>query len=95
MLTVIILLFAAILLFAYDLYIAGKEVVGSVQSEYKQTLQRYVSTRFVIKLDNGQFVDVQANRMGAFRKGNRVIVQEMTSLIFKRREYKFLRYSEQ
>ena len=95
LLTVIILLFVAILVFAYDPYIAGKEVVGSVQSEYKQTLQGYVTTRFVIKLDNGELVDIQGNRMGAFRKGKRVIVQEMTSLIFKRREYKFLRYSEQ
>ncbi len=95
LLTVIILLFVAILIFAYDPYIAGKEVLGSVQNEYKQTLQRYVSTRFVIKLDNGQLVDVQANRMGTFRKGKRVIVQEMTSLIFKRKEYQFLRYSEQ
>ncbi len=95
LLTVIILIFSAILLLVYDPLIAGKEVSGSVQSEYKETLQQYVSICFVIKLDNGQLVDVQANRMGAFKKGKRVILQEMTGLIFKRKEYRFLRYSEQ
>lgn len=92
--TVIACVFSAILLLAYDPPVTGPEVPGSVQSEYKQTLRQHVVAHVVVKLDTGQLVEVQANRMGVFKKGRRVVLQEMKGLIFKRKQYRFLRYAE-
>ena len=90
---VILIIFSAILLLAYDPLIAGNEVSGTLQSEYRETLRGYVTTRFTVKIEDGRQIDIAAGRMGAFQKGRTVVLQEMNGLIFNRKEYRFVRYA--
>lgn len=94
LITVIVAVFSAFLVVVYDPMRPGDRVFGVLQSEYRQNLNQYVSTRYVVKLDSGQLVDVQANRLGTFQKGKRVILQEMSGMIFRRKEYRFLQYAD-
>ena len=94
LLSFILLVFIGLLILVYDPFTPGHEVFGTVQSAYKPDSRYTTSIRFVIKLDSDKVVHVRADSMGPFRKGRRVILQELTSSIFHRKEYRFLRYPD-
>jgi hypothetical protein len=49
---------------------------------------------YMVVLDDGRTVTLEGSMMGALESGRRVLVQENTTLIFKRKNFSFVRYLE-
>ena len=66
-------------------------VVGIYQS---QTKTHVGEDRFLVKLDNGEIVQVRTTSDVEFRKGGKAIIFEYTTNVLKRKVYVFERYVE-
>ncbi len=86
--------FLGFLVFIYDPFHPEGEVIGTVKSVYKPESRYAMSTKFIVELDSGGVADVRADRMGTFKKGKLVVLQELKSTVFRRKAYKFLRVYE-
>lgn len=88
------ILFLLFLLYKYDPLVPLNKKVGSIISVFN-TQSRYGSgTYYVIELDSGENVNVNASRMGPYKKGRRVVVEKMESRIFHKNIYRFIEYKD-
>jgi hypothetical protein len=88
------ILFLLFLLYKYDPLVPLNKEIGSITNVYN-TQSRYGSgTYYVVELESGENINVNASRMGPFKKGRRVVVEKMESKIFHKNVYRFIEYMD-
>jgi hypothetical protein len=88
------ILFLLFLLYKYDPLVPLGRETGSTMTVFN-TQTRYGSgTYYVIELDSGEKVKVNASRMGPYKKGRRIVVEKMESRIFHKNVYRFIEYKD-
>ena len=88
------ILFLLFLLYKYDPLVPSHRELGTIVNVFN-TQSRYGSgTFYVIELDSGESVNVNAARMGPYKKGRRVVIEKMESRIFHKNTYRFIEYKE-
>lgn len=90
---IVLIVILPILLFLEPFESSG-EYEGHVSGLYQRQTRYASPTRFLVTLDNGKIVAVNAAKMGTFQKGKRVIVREWISRWFRRTRYAFIQYIE-
>ena len=81
-------------LFGLDSFESIGESTGTLIGLYQRQTEQGSPTRFVVKLDSGKTVTLDATRMGAYQEGRRVVVAKWRSKWFRRVHYTFKRYVE-
>lgn len=88
-----------LLLFFYVLVLdplrpVGQPLPGTSKASEQSRLGESGGKTFMVVLDDGRTVELEGSMMGALEAGRRVLVQENTTLIFKRKNFSFVRYLE-
>lgn len=88
-----------LLLFFYVLVLdpprpVGQPLPGTSKASEQSRLGEAGMKTFMVVLDDGRTVTLDGSMMGALEAGRRVLVQENTTLIFKRKNFSFVRYLE-
>ena len=88
-----------LLLFFYVLVLdpprpVGQPIPGTSKASEQSRLGESGMKTFMVVLDDGRTVTLDGSMMGALEAGHRVLVQENTTLIFKRKNFSFVRYLE-
>jgi len=88
-----------LLLFFYVLVLdpprpVGQPIPGTSKASEQSQLGESGMKTFMVVLDDGRTVTLDGSMMGALEAGHRVLVQENITLIFKRKNFSFVRYLE-
>jgi hypothetical protein len=88
-----------LLLFFYVLVLdpprpIGQPLPGTSKASEQSHLGESGGKTYMVLLDDGRTVELEGSMMGALEAGRRVLVQENTTLIFKRKNFSFVRYLE-
>lgn len=73
----------------------GKFYNGTITGVYKPEVgTRDTKSKLLVTLDDGAIVKVTPADMGAWQIGNRITVEEMSSMRFRIKTYRFVKYIE-
>ena len=79
-------------LYKYDPLRSGIKETGVLVNIFSNQSRYGSETRYVIALNSGEKVHVNAARMGRYKKGRMVVVEKRISKILKKKSYRFIRY---
>ncbi|NJD55581.1 MAG: hypothetical protein FIA94_04150 [Nitrospirae bacterium] len=74
---------------------ARVELIGIVDGLYQEQSDVPQSTVFLVKLDDGNIVQVKGSSHVLFRKGKKVRIIEQKTTILKRKIYQFVSYVDE
>jgi hypothetical protein len=88
-----------VMLFFYVLVLdpprpVGQPIQGTSRDSEQARLGESTGNADMVVLDDGRMVTIEGSMMGSLKAGRRVLVQENITLIFKRKQFSFVRYLE-
>ena len=88
-----------VLLFFYVLVLdpprpVGQPIPGTSRESEQARLGESAGKAYMVVLDDGRTVTLDGSLMRSLEAGRRVLVQENITLIFKRKNFSFVRYLE-
>lgn len=89
-------LMSAYVLFRYDPYTStGVVLKGNIVGVYKPDSDHVVrNVKLSVKLENGLTVQISGARIGPIKVKSQVLVREVKTKYFKRKQYIFVKYLE-
>jgi hypothetical protein len=73
---------------------AGQPIPGISRDSEQARFGETAGKAYMAVLDDGRVVNLAGSQMGSLEAGRRVLVQENTTLIFKKKSFSFVRYLE-
>lgn len=73
----------------------GQPIHGTSREAEKTQTGEAIGKTYTVVLDDGRIVKIDGLLMGSLEANRRVLVQENSTLIFKRKSFSFVRYLEE
>lgn len=70
----------------------GQPIPGTTKEIRQAQLGESTGNAYTVLLDDGRTVTIEGSLMDSLKAGRRVLVQENTTLIFKRKFFSFVKY---